>query len=113
MQGVEQLSNLCSKDPKNSFYSEDVSKDASCTCPPGQKQDKKKLSGTFYYKCNTDKSINNTGNSLSCDQTPYNASIISNFNGLTTNSKCDCPSTYVKVKTDINNKSYYTCSKRN
>jgi hypothetical protein len=56
---------------------------------------------------------NSSGSSESvetCSLTPYNTSNPSNWSSSTTNSSCSCPSPLKKDITNIDNKTYYTCS---
>ena len=52
MQKVEKYKkNLCSLDPKDNWYTSDVTTDSNCVCPPGQTQVSKLLGEQTIYKC--------------------------------------------------------------
>ena len=104
---------ICSKDPKSKFTSTDVSTNSSCFCPKGQTQVSKKMGEQMLYKCEkaVDTSAINTSSTKTCDETPFNPTKDSNWKGLSTDKKCDCPNPLVKINTKINKNTYYTCSR--
>jgi len=60
MQNIENYqSNLCSLNPKESWYVSDVTKDSSCICPSGQTQVSKVLGEQKIYKCQLDEDNGN------------------------------------------------------
>lgn len=102
---------LCSKNPRGSFFSTDVSTNPSCICPSGQSQISKKMGKEKLFKCEVTKNSNVTlGSSKICSKTPLNSTNASNWKGLSTDSKCNCPYPLVQRKNNINNNTYYTCS---
>ena len=104
---------VCSKNPKSTFTSTDVSIDESCFCPKGQTQVSKIMGGEKLFKCEKTKDplpIDNIS-TKTCAETPINPKKEANWNGLTVDPKCACPSPFVKIQTKANKNTYYTCSR--
>ena len=56
---MQKIDNLCSLNPKDSWYVSDVTKNSSCVCPCNQTKISKKLGDDTIFKCELTQNLNN------------------------------------------------------